>query len=171
MSPGLPPDGFIPGIEGELEPKAGLEPEIEVVLESDEPEQRSGGLAESELAGAEAYGDWLPEAEIETAQKRAIERAVLLATCRAAGAKNDPAKAQDLLKAGPAKIPRAAFVEAIATALFEESQLYGHNKLDKPDTMKTFCARAQEALKTVPVSKESQDLDKKIQAALKKAKA
>ena len=131
----------------------------------------TGSPTEVVLLGKVAGGAWLPEAEIETAQKRAIERAVLLATCRAAGAKNDPAKAQDLLKAGPAKIPRAAFVEAIATALFEESQLYGHNKLDKPDTMKTFCARAQEALKTVPVSKESQDLDKKIQAALKKAKA
>jgi|SRR5580658_978076 hypothetical protein len=118
-----------------------------------------------------AGGVWLPEGEIDTAQKRAIEHAVLLATCRAAGAKDDPAKAQELLKTGEAKVPRAAFVEAMATALFDESQLYGHNKLDKPDTMKIFCSRAQEALKTVPASKDSQELDKKIQAALKKTKA
>jgi len=36
--------------------------------------------------------------------------------------------------------------------------------------LKIFCTRAQDALKTVPASKESQDLDKKILAAMKKAK-
>jgi hypothetical protein len=130
----------------------------------------TGSPTEVVLLNRVAGGAWLPEAEIETAQKRAIERAVLLATCRAAGAKNDPAKAQDLLKTGEAKVPRAAFVEAMAAALFEESQLYSLNRLGQPDKMKIFCSRAQEALKTVPASSESQDLDKKIQAAMKKAK-
>ncbi|MGA3042748.1 MAG: hypothetical protein ABSF54_18380 [Bryobacteraceae bacterium] len=130
----------------------------------------TGSPNEVVLLNRVAGGAWLPEAEIETAQKRAIERDVLLAACRAAGAKNDPAKAQDLLKTGEAKVPRAAFVEAMAAALFEESQLYAQNKLAQPDKMKIFCSRAQEALKTVPPSQDSQDLDKKIQAALKKAK-
>ena len=116
-------------------------------------------------------GVWPGDTELETAQKRAIEHALLLATCRAAGAKDDPAKAQDLLKTGEGKVPRAAFVQSMASALYEASQMYAHNKLDRPDTMKTFCARAQEALKTLPASKESTDLDKKIQAAMKKAKA
>jgi len=130
----------------------------------------TGSPTEVVLLNRVAGGAWLPDAEIETAQKRAIERAVLLATCRAAGAKDDPAKAQDLLKTGEAKVPRAAFVQAMAAALFEESQLYSLSKLGQPDKMKIFCSRAQEALKTVPASKESQDLDKKIQAALKKLK-
>ncbi len=112
-------------------------------------------------------GAWPAESEIETAQKRAIEHALLLATCRAAGAKNDPAKAQDLLKAGDAKVSRAAFTVAMAAALYDESQMYTHNKLDQPEKMKIFCSRAEEALKTVPASKETADLDKKIQAALK----
>jgi hypothetical protein len=115
-------------------------------------------------------GVWPGDTDLETAQKRAIEHALVLATCRAAGAKDDPAKAQDLLKTG-GKVPRAAFVQSMASALYEASQMYAHNKLDRPDTMKTFCARAQEALKTLPASKESTDLDKKIQAAMKKAKA
>jgi len=131
----------------------------------------TGSPTEVVLLNKVAGGAWLPDAEIETAQKRAIEHAVLLATCRAAGAKNDPAKTQDLLKTGEGKVPRAAFVEAMAAALFEESQLYSRGKLDQPDKLKVFCSRAQEALKTVPASKESQDLDKKIQAALKKVKA
>lgn len=112
-----------------------------------------------------------PAAELETAQKRAIERAVLLGVCRAAGAQDDPGKAQDLLKTGDAKVPRATFVYAMAKALFDESQLYTRDKLDQPDKMKIFCTRAQDALKQVPASKDSADLDKKIQAALKKAKA
>jgi hypothetical protein len=131
----------------------------------------SGSPTEVLLLNKIAGGAWLTDAEIETAQKRAIEHSVVLATCRAAGAINDPAKAQDLLKTGDAKVSRAAFMEAMSAALFEESQLYAHNKLDQPDKMKIFCSRAQETLKTVPASKESQDLDKKIQAALKKAKA
>jgi hypothetical protein len=131
----------------------------------------TGSPAEVPLLNKAAGGVWLSETEIETAQKRAIERAVLLAVCRAAGAKNDPAKAQDLLKTGEAKIPRGIFVEAMAAALFDESKLYAHNKLDQPDKMKVFCDRAQGALKTVPASKESEDLGKQIQAAMKKARA
>jgi hypothetical protein len=128
----------------------------------------TGSPAAVVLLNKAAGGVWLPEAEIDTAQKRAIEHAVLLATCRAAGATNDPAKTQELLKTGEAKIPRATFVEAMAAALFDESQLYAYNKLDQPDKMKIFCSRAQEALKTAPASNESQDPDKKIQAALRR---
>ncbi len=131
----------------------------------------TGSPTEVVLLNKVAGGAWPPETELETAQKRAIEHAVVLATCRAAGAKNDPAKAADLLKTGDAKVPRAAFMQAMAASLFEESQLYTHNKMDQPDKVKIFCTRAQEALKLVPVSKDSADLDKKIQTALKKVKA
>ena len=54
----------------------------------------TGSPTEVMLLNKVAGGAWLPEAEIDTAQKRAIEHAVLLATCRAAGAKDDPAKAR-----------------------------------------------------------------------------
>ena len=131
----------------------------------------TGSPTEVVLLNRVSMGAMPPAGEVETAQKRAIERAVLLATCRAAGAQGDPAKAQDLLKSGDAKIPRATFVQAMATAMFEQSQLYSHNKMDDPDKMKIFCSRAQDALKVLPASKESDDLNKKIQAALKKSKA
>jgi hypothetical protein len=131
----------------------------------------TGSPTEVVLLTKVSSGTLLPDAEIDTAQKRAVERAVLLETCRAAGAKDDPAKALDMLKTGDAKVPRATFIQAMAAALFEKSQLYTRNKMDDPDKMKIFCTRAQEALKQVPASKESEDLDKKIQAALKKSKA
>ena len=122
------------------------------------------------MIGKVEGGAWLRDADLEAVQKHAIERAVLLATCRAAGAKNDPAKVLDMLKNSDAKVPRAAFMEAMASALFEQSQLYAHNAMDQPDKMKVFCDRAEDALKGIPSSKESQDLDKKIRAAMKKAK-
>lgn len=129
----------------------------------------TGSPTEVVLLNKVAGGAWLPDAELDTAQKRAIEHAVLLATCRAAGAQNDPAKALDLLKTSDAKVPRATFIQAMAAALYEESQLYTRNRMDQPDKLKIFCTRAEDALKQTPASKESADLDKKIQAALKKA--
>jgi hypothetical protein len=131
----------------------------------------TGSPTEVTLLTKVANGSMPTAPEVDTAQKRTIERAVLLNTCRAAGAPDDPPKAQDLLKAGNAKVPRAAFVAAMAAALFEESQLYRRDKLDDPDKMKIFCTRAEDALKLVPASKETEDLDKRIQAALKKPKA
>ena len=40
-----------------------LEPELEMTLEREDRPAHEG-LSESELVGAEAYGEWLPEAEI-----------------------------------------------------------------------------------------------------------
>jgi len=131
----------------------------------------TGSPTEVLLLDKVSKGNWPSEADIDAAQKRAIERAVLLDTCRAVGAADDPGKAQDLLKTGDSKVPRATFIQAMATALYEDSQIYTRNKRDEPEKLKIFCTRAQDALKLVPASKESEQLDKKIQAALKKAKA
>jgi len=131
----------------------------------------TGSPTEDLLVTKVSGGAWPRDPDLDTIQRHAIERAVLLATCRAVGAKNDPAKALDLLKTPDAKVPKAAFIAAMANALFEESKLYSRDKLDEPDKLKIFCSRAQDAIKRVPDSKEMQDLDKKIQAALKKTKA
>ena len=48
--------------------------------------------------------------------------------------------------------------------------MYSHNRMDEPDKLKIFCERAEGAVKSIPASKDSADLDKKIQAAMKKAK-
>lgn len=117
-----------------------------------------------------ANGVVLPAAEAETAQKRALERGILLAACRAAGAPDDTARTSAILQTPDAKAPRAAFMMAVAQTLFNESQLYGQRKLDDPEKLAIFCQRAQEALKNVPESKESKDLGVKIQNALKKSK-
>ena len=65
MSTTLPPDDFVPGnepIEGdfEREPGAVLEPEFEIALDG----HRGAFSPTAEFAGAQAYGEWLPETEI-----------------------------------------------------------------------------------------------------------
>lgn len=112
-----------------------------------------------------------PQAEIETAQRRVLERAVLLAACRAAGAPDEPAKVQDLLKSGDGKVPRAVFLLAMANALYDDSQLYSRQRLDDSEKLGILCNRALETLKTLPQSKETKALATKIEASLKRARS
>jgi hypothetical protein len=111
------------------------------------------------------------QADIDAAEKGAVQRGVVLATCRASGTPDDAAKVQAVFRAGEVKVPHAVFTLAMAHALHEHAQLFSRNKLDQPERLKIFCERAQAALKTLPESKETKDLNGKIQATLKKAKA
>lgn len=108
--------------------------------------------------------------EMEEAQKRAVERAVLLEICRASGAPDDLAKTREILKGGNAQVPRAVFVTAAANWLFDQSQLFTPMKLDDPEKMKIFCDRARDALKTVPATQQTKELNVKIDSALKRVK-
>ena len=112
-------------------------------------------------------GMMLAPGELEPAEKRAITRGVLLQACAAVGAPDDVARAQELLKAGAVKVPRAAFVTLMANTLYDESKLYGVREIDKPDRVKIFCTRALDALKTVPETKETKNLSGKIAKSLK----
>jgi hypothetical protein len=114
-------------------------------------------------------GMMIPEVEMDAAQKRALERGVLRAACRAAGAPDDSAKLQETLKAEGASVTRSVFMIAMADTLFEEAQLFGRMKLDQPEKLQILMTRAQDVLKSVPECKESKELSGKIQAELKKA--
>ena len=107
------------------------------------------------------------QADMNSAQKQNVDRAVLLAACNAAGAPDDPAKTQEILKAADAKVSRAVFVTAMAGALYDQSQLFSRLKLDDPEKMKILCNRAQDALKGIPESKQTKELTGKIEKTLK----
>jgi hypothetical protein len=110
----------------------------------------------------------LRPAEIDAAEKHAIDRAVLLETCRAVGAPDDTAKALDLFKSGSVQVSRATFLAAMGDSLYEQAQLYGPSKLDDPSKIKIFYNLASDALKTVPETKQTKELSAKIQKAMKK---
>lgn len=109
-------------------------------------------------------------ADIENAQNRSLQRSVLLATCRAVGATDDTAKAQEIFKAGKAQPAREVFLFAMGKSLYELGELYGPTKLDNPDRQKYFCTQALEALQAVPENKETKQLRPKIEMVLKKKK-
>ena len=112
----------------------------------------------------------LAPGEADTVQKRALERGVVLAMCRAVGAPDDQARATELMKSGETQVPRATFTLAMAQVLYEDSQLYTSTKLDQPQKMQILCDRAQQATKALPESKESKELLAKIDKAMKKKK-
>jgi hypothetical protein len=93
-----------------------------------------------------AKGRDLAKADLEAALTLSIRRNVLLAACLAAGAPNDPAKAEAILRSGSASIPRATFAKAVAKMLDDESSLYTRNKLDDPEKLAVFHQRAQNVL-------------------------
>ncbi len=115
-----------------------------------------------------AEGMPLQPAEIESAQRRAVERQVLLETCRAAGAPDDTAKTLELFNAGNVQIPRSTFLAAMANSLYDQARLYGPRKLDDAEKLKTFSNLASSALKSVPESKATKELMAKIEKGQKK---
>jgi hypothetical protein len=127
----------------------------------------TGGAAPVSQLSKAAAGTMLLPGELEPAAKHAIERGVLLSACAAAGAPDDPAKTQELLKPGTLQVPRAAFMTAMANTLFEESKLYGPRQIGNPERAKIFCTRALDALKSVPETKQTKELSSKITKSLK----
>jgi hypothetical protein len=113
-------------------------------------------------------GIFLSDEEQEVTQTRMLERCILIAVAKSAGAGEDTAKAQAMFQAGEVKVPRAVFMTAMANVLYEQSQLFTGMKLDEPDQLKLFANEALDTLKGVPETKETKALTAKIQAALKK---
>lgn len=112
----------------------------------------------------------LSPADAEATQKRTLERGVVLAVCRAAGAPEDAGKSAEILKTGEAQIPHATFMLAMTQSLYQESLLYAGDKLDQPEKLAILSQRAQDAIKGLPESKESKDLAAKIDKAMKRKK-
>lgn len=110
----------------------------------------------------------LPAADTDMVQKRTLERGVVLAVCRAAGAPDDLGKTEEILKTGEAQVPRNTFLLAMTQALYQESQLYAPDKLDEPQKMTILSQRAEQALQGLPESKETKELAAKLDKAKKK---
>jgi hypothetical protein len=131
----------------------------------------AGSPAQPQLVTKVMMGTYLQGTEPETAEKRSIERGVLLATCDAVGAPNDAAKTQDVFKSGAVQVSKSVFLAAMAQSLYDQAQLYSRRKMDEPDKLKFLCDRAADVLKQLPDSKQKKELLSKIQASLKENKA
>lgn len=130
----------------------------------------AGSQAQSPILNRISTGIVIPTAEIEDGQKPILQRGVILAATRAAGAGEDSSKAQSMFKSGDAKVARADFMLGMATMLQQMSELYGPKKLDEPQRMKLLNEEAKDALQGIPESKDVKTLNDKIQKALKPEK-
>jgi len=119
---------------------------------------------------AVAQGNLLPAATADIVEQQALQRGILLATSRAAGAPGDTAKAGQILKSSGGKIPRATFSLAMAKTLFESAQLYSRQQIKDTEKMTILCQRAQAVLSSLPETSETKDLGVLIQVAMKSPK-
>jgi len=115
-----------------------------------------------------AGGILLPAAELERLQRAMLQRGVVLAACRAVGAGEDAAKAQEIFKTG--QFPRETFLVAMADMLHDQALLFGPTRLDQPNRLKMLCEQANQALAAVPPSKNTKELGSKIEKTLKKVR-
>jgi hypothetical protein len=106
-----------------------------------------GSSAEPEQLAQIASGVELQAADAEAAEVLTLQRAVLMAACQAVGARQDIAKAKEVLARVPAQEPRATFGNAIAEMLDAQSALYARNKLDEPAKLTALRDRAEMARK------------------------
>ncbi len=109
------------------------------------------------------------EAEISAAERRVLQRAVLLKTSVAVGAEEDTAKAQQVFNAEDPTVPKDTFMLGTAKMLQEITGYYGPYKLDRPDRLKLFGEQALEILKSLPESDESKELVAEIEKEIKAA--
>jgi hypothetical protein len=126
----------------------------------------AGTTAEVPQLAAVAQGNIPPVATAEAAENSALARGILLATCRAAGAPGDAAKAEQILKSGGGKVPRATFSLAMARSLFDSAQLYSPKRMSDFEKFSILCERALAALSALPETSETKDLGASIRLAM-----
>jgi hypothetical protein len=110
----------------------------------------------------------LPPAEADSLQNTMLERGVVQAVSKLTGNPDDPAKALDVFKTTPVQVKRETFLWAAANILYDESGIFGPNKLDQPLRLKALCDEALAALGALPETKDTKALAERIQMALKK---
>ncbi len=115
-------------------------------------------------------GILIQDSERDLMQTAMLQRGVVLAVCAALGYPDDSAASQEKLKTAEFKVPRETFLLAAVRSMQSESELFTGSKLDQPARLKMMSQEATEALKVLPPTKETKQLEEKIQARLKKAK-
>jgi hypothetical protein len=130
----------------------------------------SGNAAEPVQLQRVAKGMLFPDAEIEALHKAMVQRGVLLSVTRAVGAGDDAAKALEIFKKGDVKIARPVFLLAVAEALTEQADLFSSKRLGQSNRLTLLCDEAEEALKSIPATKETKDLTGRISKMRKAAK-
>jgi hypothetical protein len=104
-------------------------------------------------------GGSLPgEGALPVLEQRLMDLYIAESAAAAVGAPGDLAKGRTLFQAGSAKVPRDVFALAMATALYDQAQLFTRGKMNKSDRLHLFCEQGLDALKSIPETTESKKL-------------
>ncbi|HLK70179.1 MAG TPA: hypothetical protein VKU19_42410 [Bryobacteraceae bacterium] len=99
-----------------------------------------------------SHGMVLAQTDEEGALELALDRGVLFAACRVAGAPNNLAKASEILQRGEFLVRRAKFMKAVSDLLDQDSELYSRGKLDDTAKLAMLKQMSQDASKDADTS-------------------
>ncbi|HSW51518.1 MAG TPA: hypothetical protein VLH09_15130 [Bryobacteraceae bacterium] len=113
-------------------------------------------------------GGSLPgEGAMPALEQRLMSICVAESAAAAAGATGDVSKGRTLFQAGSAKVPRDVFALAMATALYNQAQLFSRAKMNKSDRLHLFCTEGLDVLKSIPETAESKKLTSEFEKLAK----
>lgn len=127
----------------------------------------SGSASEPEGIARVSSGIWLSDADRESVQNAMLQRGVLLAVWRAVGNPDSPSRAVAVFQSAPVQIPRDALLFQMAGLLYEESDLFGPHRMDRPNRRLLMCSEALRALRSLPLDEGSKTLAAEIQDTVK----
>lgn len=116
-----------------------------------------------------SYGLWPRDSDRESVETAMLQRGILQAVSTAVGRAGDPAGALATFQTAGVRVPRQLFIHGMAGLLYEESDLFGARRMDRPDRFILMCRAAREALRSIPQSDETNELAMQIEETLKKA--
>jgi hypothetical protein len=116
-----------------------------------------------------SYGVWPRDLDREPVETAMLRRGVLRAVSAAVGQAEDPASALGAFQRAAGCVPREVFISGMAGLLYEQSDLFGARRMNRPDRFILMCRAAREALQSIPRSSETNELALQIESALKKS--
>jgi hypothetical protein len=107
-------------------------------------------------------GTVISDAEADALQRTMMQRGVIYALSRLAGAPDQPAKVEEMFRAGDVQVPREKFLFGMAQLFTEQAQLYDRKHIADPRRAGMMLVHATNALQDVPEDKQVKELRDKI---------
>jgi len=126
-----------------------------------------GSAAPPEALAKLAGGVRLADSDRDALLTAMLQRGVVLAASGAVGSPDDPGKAQAAFQTAEVRIPREIFLYGMAKLLYQEADLFGPDGMDRQDRYILMCRAAAETLRTIPESRQAEELAVEIDATLR----
>jgi hypothetical protein len=123
----------------------------------------AGNAAPPPKLEALSRGTMPSQAQIDEVERAMVQRDVVRAAARAAGAGDDLARGQGVFQSPAHTVAAETFNTGIARSIFDLAALYGPAKMDMPNKRDFLYAQAMNVLKLYPKNRDAADITTKIQ--------